>query len=82
MIDIVIPSLYGVNRLQGRKTGSRKKVLRGRVVSARCARLKVDPLRPRKTDKPFSKTLIVIVEDFKPLNSLVNRDIEIRILDK
>ncbi len=79
MVDIVIPSLYGINRFQGRKTSSRKKILKGRVVSARFARLKVDPLRPRRVDRPFSKTLIIIVEDFKPLNSLVNRDVEIKI---
>ncbi len=80
MVDIIIPPLSGMDRFRTSGDSRKKKVLRGRVVSARCARLKVDPLRPRKTDRPYTKALIVIVEDFKPLSSIVNREVEIRLI--
>ncbi len=80
MVDIVIPSIHRINKYHKNNRKQKNIVLRGKIVSIRKARYRVNSLRPRKKDEPNSKAFIIIVKYNDKTEDLINRIVEIKII--
>ncbi len=80
MVDIVIPPIHRMDRFNRNRKNPKKSVFRGKIVSVRRARYKIDPKKPRKKDGENSKAFIIIVRHDVKEEDLINKTVEIKII--
>lgn len=80
MIDIVIPPIHRTDRFNKNRKSYKNLVFKGKIVSVRKARYRVDPGKPRRRDGLNAKTFIIVVKYDAKAEDLVNKTVEIKII--
>ncbi len=80
MIDISIPPIYRTNKPDKKEKWIKNKTIKGKIVSVREARSRTNPTKQRNKDKPYSKAFIIIVDYETPINDLIDKRVEIKII--
>ncbi len=80
MIDIRVPNIYKINKLQKGDADNKSRVFNGKIVAIRRTRSKLDSARSRNRDKPSTKAFIILVEYKGKIDDLLNKKVEIKVI--